>query len=204
MMEADDGLSGAGVAAPNSSGPMTAAGLAAYLNRRERGDEVAPDEERAAKAAGLVVVFGASDDLVEFRGAMDDEAGACDDSTVYLTTTGIYRPCDDRDCPHEETAGQRTKRIRARWCAPDSPCWSYETDIPHATFDVMEDGEVFCRGIVFALADLAQPDLRTATAALVAKLEAFQPMFMGSIDAREAFKRIAAELAAVRKALGDE
>jgi hypothetical protein len=36
----------------------------------------------------------------------------------------------------------------------DDTSWSYETDIPHATFDVLEDGEVYCRGIVFALADL--------------------------------------------------
>ena len=34
------------------------------------------------------------------------------------------------------------------------PAWTYMTDIPHATFDVMDDGELYCRGIVFALADL--------------------------------------------------
>jgi hypothetical protein len=51
--------------------------------------------------------------------------------------------------------GRKTARkIEAVW-AEDGYSWTYRTDIPHATFEITEDGEPYCRGIVFALADLA-------------------------------------------------
>ena len=34
--------------------------------------------------------------------------------------------------------------------------WQYETEIPHATFEILEDGDKYCRGIVFDLADVAE------------------------------------------------
>lgn len=44
--------------------------------------------------------------------------------------------------------------IEAVWCPDEPDCsWAYKTDIPHVTFDVVEDGELYCRGIVFRLAD---------------------------------------------------
>lgn len=33
--------------------------------------------------------------------------------------------------------------------------WIYQTDIPHATFEIVEGDDPYCRGIVFALADAA-------------------------------------------------
>lgn len=38
-----------------------------------------------------------------------------------------------------------------------NPCWSFETEIPHETFRIYEDGEdneLFCVGIVFSIYDL--------------------------------------------------
>lgn len=32
--------------------------------------------------------------------------------------------------------------------------WTYSTEIPHATFEIIEEGEKFCRGIVFDINDL--------------------------------------------------
>ncbi len=57
---------------------MNAKQLAAQLNGREYGSEITKEEEAAAKKAGLVVVYGASDDLVELRGAIEEEVGAYD------------------------------------------------------------------------------------------------------------------------------
>ena len=42
-----------------------------------------------AKEAGLVIVFGASDDLMEFRGAIYDEVGACDGGTALIDKEGL-------------------------------------------------------------------------------------------------------------------
>ena len=45
--------------------------------------------------------------------------------------------------------------ITAVWCDPESGAsWSYKTDIPHETFNIYEDGELFCIGIVFSIDDL--------------------------------------------------
>lgn len=49
---------------------MTKESLAAILNGRTYGDEITKEEEAQAKAAELVVIYGASDDLVEFGGAI--------------------------------------------------------------------------------------------------------------------------------------
>ena len=49
--------------------------LAALINGREYTHELT-DKEKSAKDARLVVVFGASEDLMEFRGAINDECGA--------------------------------------------------------------------------------------------------------------------------------
>ena len=49
--------------------------------------------------------------------------------------------------------------IDARWCEGtdeewNQATWSYETDIPHETFKIWEDGELFCIGLVFSIEDI--------------------------------------------------
>lgn len=94
-----------------------------------------------AKENNLVVVFGASDDLMEFRGAIDDESDCYNGGFTYLDKNGITED------------SFRPDRIDAIWCKNDV-AWTYETEIPHETFKVMEDGEVYCIGIVFSIKDL--------------------------------------------------
>lgn len=136
---------------------MNAQELAAALNGREYGDEITTAEADVAKEFGLVVLFGASDDLAEFNGAICDEVGAYSGKSILLHDGKLY---DDEECECDAAKRERNRAkrqgrtIKAIWCATDDgPSWTYETDIPHATFKVMEDGEVYCVGIVFALAD---------------------------------------------------
>lgn len=135
---------------------MDAKELAAKLSGCEYRDEMTRDEERAAKAAGLVVVFGASDDLMEFRGAIDDEIGCCGGGEAFVDERGLLAPFeaidrDDKDGLREWFRREaRAVKIAAVWDR-DGYSWIYETGIPHAAFDVMEDGEKYCRGIVFRL-----------------------------------------------------
>lgn len=142
---------------------MTPQELAARLHGREYGKEITKAEAAEAKAAGLVVVFGYSDDNVELRGAIDDEVGATDGATLRITPRGLLpewpedgmRSEDEAEAYFERRAAG-FKTIEAIWCPPgEGKSWAFRTEIPHATFDVMEDGEVFCTGIVFALADAA-------------------------------------------------
>lgn len=68
---------------------MTPKELAERLNGREYGSEITLEEMHIAKEFGLVVVFGASDDLMEFRGAIDDEGGCFGGGTVYFDQNGV-------------------------------------------------------------------------------------------------------------------
>jgi len=138
---------------------MTAKELAEMLSGREVGEEIVMGEERDIKDAGLVVVYGYSDDNVEFCGAINDEVGSYNGGTVYLTETGILESpscecAEDCDCPYFDAARKKAKTIKAVWRNRGGPCWTFETDIPHETFNIYEDGELFCVGIVFSVEDL--------------------------------------------------
>lgn len=125
--------------------------LAALLNNREYREEITRDEEAQAKHDGLVVVFGASDDLMEFRGAIHEELDAYEGTTAYLDADGlVVNECDNERCPYARKLAATAKKIKAVW-DKDDYAWFYQTDIPHETFDIVEDGEKYCRGIVFSL-----------------------------------------------------
>jgi len=130
------------------------------LNGREIGDEVISAEAKQMVSEGVIVAFGASDDLLEFRGVLYEECGAYGGTNVriYKTSDGkinILLDADIDEVPdflHELVDKQisRMPIIKAAWC-PDEldTSWLIETSIPHETFDIYEDGELYCRGIVF-------------------------------------------------------
>lgn len=150
---------------------MTPAEFAARLHGRQYCEEITVAEAAEAAAAGLVVVFGASDGLMEFRGAIHDELGGYDGITARVCADGILAEWPDpSEKPLSERAAERYfqrkaagfKTIEAIWCPKATEndtepfaSWAFKTAIPHADFDVMEDGELYCRGIVFRLADAA-------------------------------------------------
>jgi hypothetical protein len=129
---------------------MTPKEAAAALDGCEYRDEGSRPLFEQMKRDGLVAVFGASDDLMEMRGAVDDEFY----SDVHMTQTGVLRSKCEDDCPYFIAAQKGATVVEMVWDAPDCPPWTYRTAIPHETFNVLEDGEVYCRGIVFALADV--------------------------------------------------
>lgn len=135
---------------------MTAKELAVMLNGRESGNVITSQEEKWAADAGLVVVCGYSDDNVEFFGTIDDEVGGYEGTTVYLTPAGVLQEpdCGRDDCPYFAKEREKAKTIKAVWHDKGAPCWTFETDIPHETFTILEDGEPWCIGIVFSMEDL--------------------------------------------------
>lgn len=140
---------------------LTIESLAALLNGRTYRKEITREEEQRAAAAGLVVVFGASDDLMEFRGAIDEEVGAWEGTTVRVTAAGLLPRWDSIDHDNEAECEsyfrlklQHSTEIKALWGKDEKWTWTYETAIPHATFEITDDDEHYCRGIVFRVADL--------------------------------------------------
>lgn len=135
--------------------------LAARLNGREIMDEISEAECKEAKASGLVIVFGASDDLVELRGAIHNEIGAYNGTEFKIYAGGLLTSWDDVDHDDESemekyfaVKNSASKTIEALWCKEEGYSWTYKTSIPHSTFEIMEDGEHYCRGIVFDIASL--------------------------------------------------
>ena len=110
-----------------------------------------------AKDNNIVIVYGASDDLMEFRGAVSAELDAYEGTTIYMTRGGFV-PEPDCDCDWaKEWFAEKKKNavaIHALWCKAEDYSWTYETDIPHETFNIYDDGEPYCRGIVFCLDDM--------------------------------------------------
>ena len=135
---------------------VTAKDLAQKLNGCEYGSEMTAEDRKAARENGLVVVYGCSDDLAESVGAIRDEGGCYDGESFQLTKNGALTGpnCGDKDCEYYRKATKDAKWIKAVWHNGGNPCWTYETEIPHETFDVYEDGELFCIGIVFRMVDL--------------------------------------------------
>lgn len=114
---------------------------------------------KEAKAAGIVIAYGMSDDLIEFDGAIHDELGACNGTEILLTSDGLLQSkCHEGECcPYFDKIKAGAAIIEARWCAEPGYSWTYRTTIPHETFEIVEDGEPYCRGIVFRLADIWAP-----------------------------------------------
>ena len=132
--------------------------LAGLLTGREYGKEMVKEEEQQAKAAGLIVIFGASDDLMEFRGAITAEFNCYDGGMAHIDAKGLL---PDRENVEDDVelkdlfARQPSARsIEALWTVEDGYSWTYSTDVPHATFEIVEGGEPYCRGIVIDVADL--------------------------------------------------
>lgn len=104
--------------------------FAEKLNGRQYLNELTKELEAYAKENGIVIVYGQSDDLMEVRGAIDEEFGCYDGGIFYLGFA----------------------KVEAVWCPKGTDySWGYETDIPHETFTIMEDDEHYCKGIVFYL-----------------------------------------------------
>jgi len=108
---------------------MTIYDFAKMLNGGEYGNEISPAEEELAKSLGFIVVTGYSDDNCEIYGAFRDEYGCFGGGII-----------EDKRLP---------KPIEAVWCDKERDCaWSYKTEMPHAEFNIYEDGELYCVGIV--------------------------------------------------------
>lgn len=138
---------------------MTKEELAEMLNGRAHGRELSRDEARKAMTDRLVVVYGASDDLMEFEGAIRDEVGCFNGGEVLLDAEGVidrFQIEDDDDEAIAEFVRRKpnARVIESRWCKEPGICWTYVTSIPRATFFILDGTDRYCRGIVFSLDDL--------------------------------------------------
>ena len=145
--------------------------FAAKLNNSEYPFGLSQELLKVAKENGLVVVYGASDDLMEFEGAINDEVGVCNGGDAIVSVSGILKEWDSlmEDSPTKEEVLQyldnekNSAVIEAIWCGDGEPySFIYKTAIPHACFDVIEGDDKYCRGIVFSISDIANTEKQAA------------------------------------------
>lgn len=131
---------------------------AAQMNGNSYGEEGTKEFFKELKENNLVAVFGYSDDAMELRGAIHDETYGNSDGYVYLNQNGLWNAPDDCDCDCHKPNTKDYNRIKMLWCEEANVCWTYKTDIPHATFNILEEqleeDDIYCRGIIFSLDDL--------------------------------------------------
>lgn len=125
--------------------------VASKLNGLPYGSEDRTIKELDAlcKENGIVVCFGQSDDLMELRGAIDDEYGCWGGGTICIDEKGNAYADVDIYYP-----------IIAVW-AKDNISWQYEFEPKHEVFTLYEDGDIYCKGIVFFVDDLKRKTTMT-------------------------------------------
>lgn len=123
------------------------------------------DMRKELENDGVVVVYGASDDLIEIEGAIIDEYPAYVEETYYWSGNGfisndrINEFLDYIDDEYREFYPLFRNNKEQSWIRtkPGKDCqFEYETNIPCEWFNVMEDGELYCKGFVFNRSDLKE------------------------------------------------
>ena len=138
---------------------MTKEKLAYLLNGREYGLEISSEEEKEAEESGLIVIFGYSDDGVVFAGKISDQFGGWDGKSFRLDKQENEIEVVEIDVRNigfvNSLTGKESNMVHAIW-SPKEPkaSWLITSDIPHATFNIDEDCELFCRGIVIDIKDI--------------------------------------------------
>lgn len=96
------------------------------------------DHSETAKELGFLFCYGMSDDLFLIGGVYSDETYAYNGYKTKLGTKGVkveavFSPSESDD---------------------DNRTWLIKADCPHETFSIMEDGQIFCTGVVIHKDDL--------------------------------------------------
>jgi tRNA G10 N-methylase Trm11 len=140
---------------------MNAKELAEKCNGVDINNFPTEEIEQLAKDNGLVIIYGASDDLMELCGSIDDEFGCYDGGTALIDKQGLVPDWDEISEDEEEAKKyferkKTCKEITSIWCSGDYD-WMYKTEMPHETFVLTDDNnetKTYCQGIIFSINDL--------------------------------------------------
>lgn len=112
------------------------------------GDGIPKAIQEEAASGSLIICYGYSDDLIEFRGAIDDEGGCYDGGIVTFNNGGISQ--DERELEY---------KIEAIWCPKNAAGvayseWDYKAEFPMYNFNIYDGNNLYCVGKVFSLEDV--------------------------------------------------
>jgi hypothetical protein len=131
---------------------MTKEQMARSISGNEYLKEVSPVDRIIARNSGLLIIYGASDDITIFDGVIRDEAGAWEGALHKILRNGDIFCRDDL---HDEiiSKGYSSPKVAinvtAEFAPDDVECtWRIKTDVPFAPFNIFDDGELYCIGAV--------------------------------------------------------
>ena len=141
--------------------------FATMLHGRDCQPNLTPDERLLAEQKGFVVVYGDSDDRVEFDGAIKAEGHTnplvkgYPAGVLALSKDGIL--LDEESDLYAEYVKENRNIINVFYCSKDGLNWAFESSIPHEsflTYDGVYDEEFadfdnsFARCMVFEVSAL--------------------------------------------------
>ena len=99
------------------------------------------DMRKELENDGIVAVYGASDDLIEIEGAIQDEGDCYKDRRFYLNEDGLT----DKSEYYIKVTHPKNGTVQ----------FEYDTNIPNVEwFNVVEDENLYCKGFLFNKNDL--------------------------------------------------
>jgi hypothetical protein len=135
---------------------MTVKEWAEKINGFEYSADELDNLNKKMAADGIIIAYGASDDLLVLGGVIYAEEDAWEGTEVRIFSRGkgtafVFDEEENKDSAEfNRKEIKQMQIIKAVWEPEDiEASWLVETEIPHETFDIMEDGELFCRGVVF-------------------------------------------------------
>ena len=125
---------------------MNAKQFARYLNGRERDSEMINAECDLAEELNLLVIFGYSDDVVEFRGIIHNEFS--EGTLLHIYKGHIIE--DEELMILGKYGFDISSDMGVIGIYSDEGVWSFEVlgDIETHNFDIFDEGVLYCRGLV--------------------------------------------------------
>jgi hypothetical protein len=105
---------------------------------------------------------------MEFRGVIYDEVGAWEGTEALISsrekgTAFVFCEEENQDSAefNRKQIG-RMHKVKAVWCPRGEDgevcaSWEIETALPHEKFDIMEGGELYCRGVLIHVDSVEVP-----------------------------------------------
>lgn len=97
--------------------------MAERLNGRQYGRDTTKEDIQLARESGLVIIYGASDDIVEFEGAIVDEIGAYNGTDFIIATPGTEIPVDEDEETYRKA---KCYEVMKAWKEPKNDRWGID------------------------------------------------------------------------------
>ena len=145
---------------------MTSKELAESLNGREYRKETTPEIIQLAKDNGLVIVYEYLHSITDFEGAISERIDSFEGGKIYFNKDGsnftdvngmafltYHKDKDEPDANMVESVWDENEKIMHEGTGLYYS-WTFKTEVPHETFDIFDEGDPYCRGIVLSINDL--------------------------------------------------